>query len=70
MRAKFRLIAVTKRVDAYDLWFTAVAGDSDENKRFWKYTPSGELKLTTVNPDVVKGLEPGTEYYLDIAPAQ
>jgi hypothetical protein len=40
-----------------------------ENSKFWKASPSGELKLGTVNPEVWPQFELGQEYYLDFTPA-
>lgn len=46
-----------------------VTDGSEENKRFFKYTPSGSLQFSTVNADAAKQLEVGQEYYVDITPA-
>lgn len=52
----------------YDYEFNAVTGDAnnEENAQFWKYTPSGSLKVSSVRPDT---FEPGQDYYIDIHPA-
>jgi hypothetical protein len=41
---------------------------TEENRRFTKYTPMGELKMTVDNPAV--RLVPGELYYLDFTPAE
>jgi hypothetical protein len=46
-----------------------VTSGSDENKSFWKWTPSGELKFQCLNEAAVEQLELGAEYYIDITPA-
>lgn len=47
--------------------FQAVYDDGiPENRRFARYSPSGELQITVDNPDV--NFEPGTFYYLDFTP--
>lgn len=46
-----------------------VMGGSDENKRFWDASPSGEIRLGTINPDAWKQFELGKEYYIDFTPA-
>lgn len=77
-RAKFILSSVTKMkawqgLDArflYNLKFNVVGGNSEENKKFFAASPSGELNLNTVNESVAFGMEPGKEYYLDITPAE
>lgn len=48
--------------------FHPVTGGSDENKEFWKWTPSGCLELNCVNPAV--DFEPGKAYYIDIILAE
>lgn len=47
----------------YDYAFVAVTGGSDENNRFFAYTPQGTLNVCSVHSGqfVV-----GAEYYLDI----
>ncbi len=46
-----------------------VMNGSDENKEFYKYTPSGKLELGTVNEEAAKQFEIGKEYYVDFTPA-
>lgn len=41
-------------------------GDNEENKRFWKYTPSGEISFYTNNIDAANQIEQNKEYYVDI----
>lgn len=43
---------------------------SEENKKFWQYTPSGRIELGTVNPTAWKQFELGKEYYIDFTPAE
>lgn len=70
IRCKFRLDSVT-RTAAYgaSLEFNAVMGSSEENKKFFKYTPNGQLNVHTVNEEAIAELKLGGEYYLDITPA-
>lgn len=42
---------------------------SDENKSFWKYTPTGSLELGTINAAAGAAFEIGKSYYLDFSPA-
>lgn len=73
-RAKFRIDAITKRKHwnkdqgdfLYDLEASPVTGDSEENKRFFASTPSGSIKLGTVNENAVKGFEPGRYVYVTL----
>jgi hypothetical protein len=72
VRCKFRCESKTERRSygnnepQWDYEFSPVSGGSDENKRFWKYTPGGLFKVSSVNDGkfVV-----GTEYYIDITAA-
>lgn len=76
VRCKFKCLSKREFQDyanqavCYDYKFCAVIGSanaSDENKKFWKYTPSGELNVTTVMDGT---FEVGKEYYLDLSLAE
>jgi len=41
-----------------------------ENTKFWEATPSGEIKLGTVNAGAAAQFELGGEYYIDFTPAE
>lgn len=75
MRCKFKLdsmlVTGTPAENFFSLEFSAVykSGEDTENTKYWKYTPSGSFKVSTVNAAAVEGLEVGREYYLDISPA-
>jgi len=45
------------------------ATGSEENKIFGKWTPSGELTMTVLNPNG-DALELGEDYYLDFTPVK
>lgn len=46
-------------------------GDPEhENTKFWQASPSGEIKLGTVNPAAWQAFELGKEYYVDFTPAE
>jgi hypothetical protein len=51
------------------LYFTPVYTGSEENKRFFKYTPGGQISFTVANKEVVEKFEQGKEYYVDFSPA-
>lgn len=68
-RCKFQCTEVTKTLYhgkrlLYTAGFSAVVDDSEENKKFFAWTPSGSLKLGTYKEDL---FQPGKEYYLDIS---
>lgn len=43
-----------------------VIGGSEENEKFYKYTPSGQLVLSTINQQALDQFEVGKEYYVDV----
>lgn len=75
MRVKFCLNGIEKQKGwgehafVYNLTFYVVGGDSEENKSFFASTPSGEIKIRTVNESVANSLQPGQNYYVDFTPA-
>lgn len=76
VRAKFRC-------DSIEYHQTAAAGPrtvklqpvypgqnaSEEDKAFWKYTPSGQLSMYIDNPPAADLFEIGKTYYLDFTRA-
>jgi hypothetical protein len=49
----------------YDLEFSFVSGnESEENKKFWEASPSGQVKFQTLNAEAAKMFEFGREYYM------
>lgn len=42
---------------------------SHENTKFWQASPSGEIKLGTINPAAWEAFELGGEYYVDFTKA-
>jgi len=70
-RCKFRCNSVTKTLAVqspleyvYQAEFTAVTCGSKENENFFKWTPSGSLKIGVYKNDI---FQPGKEYYIDIS---
>jgi hypothetical protein len=50
----------------YRAKFSIVSDGSEENKQFFKWTPSGNLEVGIYTED---RFMPGQEYYIDITPA-
>ena len=48
-----------------NVFLQPVYGDSPENKRWSKYTPQGEIKMTITNPGAVQQFEIGKAYFVD-----
>jgi hypothetical protein len=47
-----------------------VVSGSEENKQFYRWSPSGSIDLGTVNPAVVEQFHIGDEFYIDFTPAK
>ncbi len=71
-RCKFHCASVTKTAYRqpnepdtvlYTAEFYAVTDGSEENKKFFAWTPSGSLKVGTYREDL---FQPGRDYYVDI----
>lgn len=43
----------------------AVTSGSKENEEFYKWTPSGNIILSTINPNAAEQFEVGREFYVD-----
>ena len=46
-----------------------VTGGSKENDEFYKWTPGGQVLLSTVNESAAAQFEVGKQYYVDFTPA-
>lgn len=60
-------------VELQTIIMTPVYGNGDpnhENTKFWKASPTGELRLGTINPGAWEYFELGKEYYLDFTLAE
>ena len=71
IRAKFRVLSVTKHEDASEsVELMAANGRKDTANAQWaKWTPSGNLKMHINNPDAHGKLLPGKHYFLDLTEA-
>jgi hypothetical protein len=71
VRAKFKCDVVHDYGEHKEIRLSAVTSqeEGDENNTFWKYTPSGTVKIHICNPPAAKMFRPGREYYLDFTPA-
>lgn len=77
VRAKFICQSITRRKhwdaskgDIHSISLTPVSSGSAENNAFYAATPSGEIKLDTLNDDAGKQFELGKAYYIDFTPAE
>lgn len=75
VRAKFRCMEVTRTWDPHErIKLMAVHSNgpkvSEENKSFWKATPTGALEFTITQPDAFGRFVPGGFYFLDFLPVE
>jgi len=47
----------------------AVSDGSEENKKFFRWTPNGQINIGILNPEAWKQLELGKSYYVDFTEA-
>lgn len=75
VRAKFKVQSITRRPgwngnkEVQEIKLFPVVADSEENKKFYAATPSGEINLTTVNFDIGSQFDIGEEFYVDFTKA-
>lgn len=67
VRAKFYVYSKTLYLDTCLVLLQPVTSGSEENKTFWKYTPSGKLEMSVLK-EVGDMFEIGQEFYLDFTP--
>lgn len=67
-RAKFECTSKTETKDnGWSYILQAVVGDSEENKKFFKWTPGGNINIFVVRDDV---FNVGKQYYVDFTEAK
>jgi len=74
VRAKFKVQSVTEFAPTGterngSIVLSAVVSGSDENKSFWKYTPSGRIEIQTINGAAIDQFKAGDEFYVDFTKA-
>lgn len=69
VRAKFRCNEVKLSEHGAEVTLRPVVGNSDENARFYKATPGGQIQLSTINEQAASQFKPGRDYYIDFTPA-
>lgn len=71
VRAKFNVTEITRYGNGGGgkVTLAPVIGNSEENKSFWKYIPSGKIEILVDNPEAFEQFEFG-EYYVDFTKAE
>jgi hypothetical protein len=54
---------------SHTITLTPVISGSPENSNFFKYTPSGSITLSTINPTAAEIFKSGGEFYVDFTKA-
>ena len=67
--AKFHCSTVDEFGPSQRVKLFSVMGGSDENERFYKASPSGNIELTIDNPAVHGFFAEGEQYYVEIPKA-
>lgn len=72
VRAKFKVESYETRLaggqgseELRSLRLVAVTADSEENKKFFRWTPNGRIDIGILNPEAWKQLPLGAEIYVD-----
>lgn len=69
VRAKFRVESKKQHTSGFEVMLYPVTSGSDENKKFYQYTPSGSMTIGTINEEAAARFIVGREYYIDFTPA-
>lgn len=70
-KAKFICTQKAPAGDGFDIRLEAVTSDADpdsENSKFFRYTPSGQVRLGVVSDAAAVVFEQGQEYYATFEP--
>lgn len=75
VRAKFKVVRIERQSwgpgkEVQNIILQPVTSGSDENKAFYAATPSGEMKLATVNAEAAVQFDLDAEYYVDFTRAE
>ncbi len=74
VRAKFTCMTKTEQAatdgSAFIVELSSVCDGSEENKKFFKWTPSASIKLQTINQVAAEAFEVGKQYYVDFTKAE
>jgi hypothetical protein len=67
VRAKFKCSGKT---DDGQVELSPVTSGSAENEQFYKWTPGGQIRLSTVNEAALAEFVVGKEFYVDFIPVE
>lgn len=72
VRAKFKCteVILIEGQTGVEIHLEPVCSGSEENERFFSYTPWGRIVMGTVNEEAAKEFEADKEYYVDFSRAE
>lgn len=71
VRAKFKVVSVTEVEGGLKTAkLQSVTSGSPENEAFFKWTPTANIDLSTMNPVAAAEFVPGRQFYVDFVPAE
>lgn len=71
VRAKFRVISKTvTETNGVSVQLQAVSDGSEENKEFFKWTPAGNINLSTINEAAGAEFNLNDSFYVDFIKAE
>lgn len=73
VRAKFKVESYETRLESSkpgsdelrSIKLSSVYGDSEENKKFFRWTPNGRIEIGLLNPEAWKQFPLGAEVFVD-----
>jgi hypothetical protein len=69
VRCKFKCTSKTEIPEGFRVEMQPVTHGSEENEKFFKYTPYGKFDFGTINVDAADKIKVGSDYYIDITEA-
>lgn len=70
LRAKFQVTTITHYENGSEVKMLPVTRGSPENEEFFKWTPSGEIKIGLIKKEQAEVFQPGREFYIDMTPVE
>ncbi len=64
-RAKFSCVQIEPHGGEYKIVMTPVYSGSEENRKFFAFTPGGKIELQVVGSDTASQFRTGHDYYVD-----
>ena len=70
VRAKFKVESITSTENGASIELRPVISGSEENEKFFKWTPGGSIQMSTINEAAAEQFKPGAEFYVDFIKAE